>query len=109
MAVGITLVVVVVVAVLYAMICTRYRERWCAREGFEDLGKVSNEWYQRLSAHQQCYGRGDMTDLVQTVQGVIYGAAGAVVGLMAGLLGSLTRRRPTTSESPEEHDQKHST
>ena len=38
-------------------------------------------------------GRGDMTSLVQLVNGVIYGVAGAVAGLLAGLLGKATRRR----------------
>lgn len=46
-------------------------------------------------------GRGDMTDLVQMVQGVIYGAAGAVAGLLAGILGKVTRRTPLASESSE--------
>lgn len=49
-------------------------------------------------------GRGDMTDLVQMVQGVIYGAAGAVAGLLAGVIGKVTRRTPPASESSEEHD-----
>ena len=73
MAVGITLVVFIIVAILYAVLCTRYRERWCAREGFEDLGKVSDEWYHRLRVHQHCFGEGDVGHVGSCLRKVIDG------------------------------------
>ena len=63
----------IVVVILYAMLITRYRERWCAREGFEDLGKVSDEWYQRLRTHQQCFGAGDIGHVGSALRRVIDG------------------------------------
>lgn len=48
-------------------------------------------------------GSGDLTGLVQTVQGVIFGVAGAVAGLLAGVLGKVTR---TTTPAPEATDER---
>lgn len=51
MSVAITLGIFFVVAILYAVLCTKYRERWCAREGFEDqggMGVVLKAWHRRM-------------------------------------------------------------
>lgn len=73
MTTGIFLAVVIVFAIVYAVICTRYRERWCAREGFEDLGKVSDEWFQRLKNHERCFGEGDIGHAGSSLRAVVEG------------------------------------
>lgn len=49
-------------------------------------------------------GRGDMTGLVQIVQGVIFGVAGGVAGLLAGVLGKATRKTTPTPEATDERN-----
>lgn len=69
----IVIAIFIVIAILNAMLCTRYRERWCAREGFEDLGKVATEWYERLKALQGHFGAGEVGHTGSALRKVIDG------------------------------------